>query len=382
MAEKKNQHYVPQMYLRNFASGSKKSIHLYNIPAKRKINNAPIKGQCAASYFYGKDLKIENALQVLEGGVSRTIRGILDADTLPTPLSKEAGDLFVFTIFQYLRTKGMADICDDMAENLIKVIISLDGSIDQEVLKKLTIKLTNPAVLTLDVAAKSFWLAVDLKTKLLINRSSVEFITSDNPVVLYNQIFELSNPDFGSNTGLSCKGLQVFLPLSPTHLLVMYDGRAYKIGKKRSDSAFITNPNDIRQFNDLQYLNSFENLYSFSEFSDSELSKMKQRNAGRQREKKWQFHKRKLPDRPDGKSLAQLLLSKLDHRIGLSVQPIKQLARLTEAELNAYPKPLRNDHFVDMYKEFIGFIEEDKTGKYNVSQMRKFFEDRVKGGTY
>lgn len=379
MAKKKNQHYVPQMYLRNFASGSKKSIHLYNIPVKRKISNAPIKGQCAASYFYGKDLKIENALQDLEGLASRVIRGILDTNTLPKPLSKEAGVLLVFTIFQYARTKDMADMHDDIAEKLIKAMMEHDSYIDKEVLEKVTIKLTKPAGLAIDSAAKSIYVASDLKTKVLINRTAVEFITSDNPVVLYNQMFERSNPALGSNTGLTCKGLQIFFPLSPTHLLIMYDGAAYKVGEKRSDSAFITNPNEIRQFNDLQYLNSFENLYSFSEFSDSELFIMEQRNVGRQRSRREQLHQYKQPDRPDGKSSVLLFLSKSDHWIRLSVQSIRQLAKHTEAELNAYPKPLRNPRLVSMHKEF---IKEVKAKKYNVSEMRRFVEEGMRAGTF
>ncbi|MFZ2266220.1 MAG: DUF4238 domain-containing protein [Azonexus sp.] len=375
MAEKKNQHYVPQMYLRNFASGSKKAIHLYNIPSKRKVSDAPIKGQCAQSYFYGKDLKIEDAFRVLEGGASRIIRGILDAGTVPKPRSKEAGDLLVFTIFQYARTKDMADKHDDMAEKFIKAVIEHDGSIDKEVLDKVTIKLTKPVGLALDSAAKGFHMAVDLKVKVLINHTAVEFITSDNPVVLYNQMFEQSNPALGSNTGLTSKGLQIFLPLSPTHLLVMYDGGAYKIGEKRSDSAFITNPNDIRQLNDLQYLNSLENLYSYSEFSDAELFTLERRNAGRQRNRKGLLHQHEQLDRHDGTSSVLLHLSKPDHRIGLSVQPIRQLARLTEAELNAFPKPLRNPRLVAIHKEF---MEEVKAKKYNVSEMRRFAEDRMK----
>ncbi|WP_395029684.1 DUF4238 domain-containing protein [Alcaligenes aquatilis] len=379
MADKKNQHYVPQMYLRNFASGSKKAINLYNIPAKRKISNASIKGQCSASYFYGKDLKIENALQDLEGLASKVIRDILNTGTLPKLLSKEAGVLLVFTIFQYARTKEMADRHDDLAEKIMKAVMKHDSSIDKELLEKVSIRLAEPTRLALDSAAKGFYIASDLKMKVLINRTAVEFITSDNPVVLYNQIFERSNPALGSNTGLTCKGLQIFLPLSPTHLLVMYDGGVYKIGEKKSDSAFITNPNEIRQFNDLQYLNSFENLYSLSEFSSPEIFMMEQRNAGRQRSRKVQLDQYKQPDRPDGKSPVLLHFIKLDHRIRLSVQPIRQLARLTEAELNVYPKPYRNHRLVAMHKEFIAAV---KAERYNVTEMRRFLEDKIRSGTH
>lgn len=375
MAEKKNQHYVPQMYLRNFASGSKKAIHLYHTTSKRKISGAPIKGQCAKSYFYGKDLKIENAFHDLEGHASRIIRHILDTGTVPKVRSQEAGALLVFTIFQYARTKDMADQHDDIVEKFTKAVIARDGSIDKEIMEHVTVKLVDPVRLALDSAAKSFYLAADLKVKVLINRTDVEFITSDNPVVLYNQMFEGSNQALGSNTGLACKGLQIFLPLSPTHLLVMYDGATYKIGERKSDSAYITNPNDIRQFNDLQYLNCLENLYSHRNFSDAELAKMEQRNAGRQRNIRGQLNQYEQPHGHDGTSSVLLHLIKSDHRIGLSVQPIRQLVRPTETELNTYPKPPRNAAYVAAHKEF---LEEVKGEKYQVNEMRRFMEDKMK----
>lgn len=86
MAEKKNQHYVPRRYLRNFLPGEKKAICLYNLPSKKARSNASIKHQCSVPYFYGKDLVIENALQDLEGEVARIIRDIIRTGTVPKPL--------------------------------------------------------------------------------------------------------------------------------------------------------------------------------------------------------------------------------------------------------------------------------------------------------
>lgn len=375
MAEKKNQHYVPKMYLRNFSSGSKKAIHLYNIPSKLKKSNAPIKGQCAAPYFYGKDLKIENALQLLEGAVASIIRDILNSNTVPKPRSGEASNFLVFTIFQYARTKHTANAHDDIADQYLKAILEKDGSIDQEALKNLKISLTDPVGMSLRAAAESMTIAMDLKTKVLINRTSVEFITSDNPVVLYNQLFEGSNPALGANIGLACKGLQIFLPLSPTHLLIMYDSSVYKVGEKRSDSCDVTNPGDVRQFNDLQFLNSLENLYSYSEFSDAELFLLEQRNARRERNRRGQLNQYAQPDRPDGTSSVLLHMIRAENRIGLSVQPIRQLVRLTKSELNAHPKPLRNPGLVRIHRDF---VEQVKAGKYKASEERRFAEDEIK----
>lgn len=68
MASNKNQHYVPQCYLRQFAAGNSASaINLFNIDREKFINCAPLKNQCSKSYFYGDDLELEKALQPIEG---------------------------------------------------------------------------------------------------------------------------------------------------------------------------------------------------------------------------------------------------------------------------------------------------------------------------
>jgi hypothetical protein len=84
-------------------------------------------------------------------------------------------------------------------------------------------------------------LLLDLHNKLLINKTSVEFITSDHPIVMYNQL--LTFRTFGSNCGVACKGLQIFYPLDPKKVLMLYDGQIYRVGSKRI-AIDITNPQD------------------------------------------------------------------------------------------------------------------------------------------
>ncbi len=78
MASNKNQHYVPQCYLKKFStsSESKAAICLYNLDRKKLIKNAPIKNQCSKNYFYGEDLVIEKALQEIEGIFSEIVRNL------------------------------------------------------------------------------------------------------------------------------------------------------------------------------------------------------------------------------------------------------------------------------------------------------------------
>jgi len=51
----KNQHYVPQFYLRSFSNDSR-SIGLWFASQDRIIMNASISNMASKSYLYGKDL--------------------------------------------------------------------------------------------------------------------------------------------------------------------------------------------------------------------------------------------------------------------------------------------------------------------------------------
>jgi hypothetical protein len=60
----KNQHYIPQFYLRNF-SRDKKQIAFHNIKSD-KTYLSPIASTCQEKYFYGKDSGFEEYLSTLE----------------------------------------------------------------------------------------------------------------------------------------------------------------------------------------------------------------------------------------------------------------------------------------------------------------------------
>ncbi len=373
--KKKNQHYVPRIYLRNFASGERKSIHLYNISSKQAIRNAPIKSQCSESYFYGQDLKIENSFQDLEGIAAHIIRSILDTNHVPKPHSGSWIDLLVFTLFLHSRTKHAANLYNDIADKLARAVLEKNNSLNKEQLRNVKINLINPAAEALRSTAQVVFLAMDLTMKVLINRTDVEFITSDNPVVFYNQCFEGSDPSIGGNVGLANTGLQIFLPLSARHLLVLYDKKAYKIGHKKSDYCDVSNRDDVWQLNDLQYLNCVENLYAYSGFTRGDIICIEQRNGKRIRTGLGILDERDDGTGPDGKKRVQLQIMRSDHRIKLSIQPIRQLLRLSNEALNASPKPVRDPKSVQIFKEFRAVVQ---ANLYDSHEIKRFIEDRMR----
>ena len=116
------------------------------------------------------------------------------------------------------------------------------------------------------MTTQNYPILIDLEYKLLVNRTDVEFITSDNPVVLYNQIFSFRK--FGSNTGLATKGLQIFFPISPDKIILLYDSDVYRVGSEKKIAIEILNNKDISNINTLQACSCYENIY----FRDEKLN--------------------------------------------------------------------------------------------------------------
>jgi len=102
---------------------------------------------------------------------------------------------------------------------------------------------------------------MDLKIKLIKNTSGLPFITSDNPLIKYNQFLETRNWNFGAHNGYGTIGAQMFLPLNEKYMLILFDPDIYKVGNKKEKTVEINDINSISQLNILQYLNCTETLF-------------------------------------------------------------------------------------------------------------------------
>jgi hypothetical protein len=105
MPNLKNQHFVPRCLLKPFSHmGEGRSINLYNIRQDRLIPRAPMKGQCARHYLYGKDGRMEQSLSKIEGSFSRTRERIMEGSNA----EQDKRDLNFFTYLQFRRTARCA----------------------------------------------------------------------------------------------------------------------------------------------------------------------------------------------------------------------------------------------------------------------------------
>jgi hypothetical protein len=129
----------------------------------------------------------------------------------------------------------------------------------RESIDSLAVRFRSPVTNSMMIAVTMLHLLTDLTMKIVVNCSSVQFLTSDAPVVLFNQWCQ-GTRGMGT-TGFTSAGLQVFLPLSPQHLLLMFDGDIYVAGKQGSPRVDLRTVHDVNGLNGLQLLTAERNLY-------------------------------------------------------------------------------------------------------------------------
>lgn len=260
MPHNREQHFVPQFYLRYFSKDGKR-ISLFNFKQNKIITDVSIKQQCSRHNFYNFAPKLEEAFAALEGETAKILRGIKAANTVPAQGTGEFLSLISFIIFQKHRTVGMGYKNDVMTDYLAKLCMEGAPELSHIDLDSIEVKNAYSVALPLSIVGDMIPSVTDLHMHLLINRTPLEFITSDDPVVLHNQYCEEIN--YRGVNGWACRGLQVFWPISPTELILLYDPKVYKVGDshKRKYTTNILSEDDIAKLNSLQILNAQNNVY-------------------------------------------------------------------------------------------------------------------------
>jgi Txe/YoeB family toxin of Txe-Axe toxin-antitoxin module len=260
MAENKKQHFVPQFYLRNFsADAEKKKINIFHIASGKHIQNITIEDQAQKDYFYSSELDIEKALSSIEGIVANVIKDAFLREDAPKYLSAEYQALLSFCVTQHYRTLYAADEMDEHMDKLAKSIFKHNAEV-APYLDSVQIKLKEPARLSLGIAAFILPIAYDLRMKLIINESNLDFVTTDNPCVFVNPFLGIKKT-YGGRHGLASKGLIILLPLSPQYAIIVFDDYRYKVGGRKMKPVVVSDDKDITEINKLLFLNAHKNIF-------------------------------------------------------------------------------------------------------------------------
>ena len=295
---------------------------------------------------------------------------------MPQLYSKAHSTLLFFTLSLGARTLYKAEEQVEFINKFVKMIASHEEELKDH-LNDFNIKLNNPISLSLKAVAEVFPLASDLHFKLLINKTNIPFIISDNPVVFYNQFLE-NIKKYGSNISIAVKGLQFFLPISPNHVLIFYDQTVYKIGKAKSRLVEVNNPDDISAINGLQYINSNITLYFNDGISQKDISAIK-KNFNKYRSLNKVNLKEYSEVENDSDFQKSLLhMYKEDICCKLSLSFIKILKKAKKYDLGKKVVHIRNEKLLSVYNEFKS-LKDKKL--YKASEFNKFLFDKIKSET-
>jgi len=291
MPQNKNQHYVPQAYFRLF---SKNDTHIeaYNLKRKESFTSS-IRNMCSKDYFYSKDTKIEQVLSNLEGSQDKIMRNTVSSETIPNDPRKYL-ILLSFICMQHARTET-AKLRGDESMDLLsdEIVEGLLGTSED-------VKITFPVMhmLKIKTALQSVPLLSDLIPVVMVNKTSKNFIFSDDPVVFHNTA--LNTNAFGA-LGLQSPGLQIFCPLGDKVMLMFYDPKFYSISIRENYSLEIHNENDVEHLNELQFLNCNATIFYSDKAQKLEVESIHDRTKHLTGKRKMKKDRIQIPDDKKGR---------------------------------------------------------------------------------
>lgn len=265
MEKKKNNHFVPRSYLVRFKSVSERQVGLFNLKSGLIVETAPVKSQCSRDYFYTKNPVFENEFSKLEGEQKRLVTKIIDEEYVPAHDTSDHHLLLSLIMFQSGRTATTAEHQDHLANEFGKAIMrksfEKDGRDDLlEYIDKVKISMPDAVIDAIGQHLSMYPLIGDLDITLFLNKSDEDFLTSDHPVALCNNLPIKSSP-FGANVGFASRGLIISFPISPRTLLFLSDPEVYKVARDQRQIAAVRKARDAIELNLAQCFNAHENLY-------------------------------------------------------------------------------------------------------------------------
>lgn len=200
MAERLNQHYVPQFYFRHF-SVNRNTIGMLLVRDGRIVTHASIKGQCSRKNFYGSK-ELETQFAQIESQHCIAIRAALEVANIASAEFFSVEELRLFfdaIVFQRARTATEVAKHAPAIEKMLLFMFRkhLETTQDEEFLKTFdeTLAAGNMSITESTASAIGRGLSTMLQNAPLIrdlsvcfirNRTDYPFIFSDSPVVFYN----------------------------------------------------------------------------------------------------------------------------------------------------------------------------------------------------
>jgi hypothetical protein len=225
----KVQHYVPRFLLRNFGTGKKDKLHVFDKQSDL-VFATNVKNVAAESRFYdfevgGATATIEPTLSGIEGSVKPILKSILEADSLRLLSIEDRAKFCVFLSVQFTRTKWFREqfrLLPSLLEQRLRRSLGEDADLssaedlirvpddNESVAQAAHVILDAPKDYAKQFANK-LWVLVATDPR-------HPFLIGDNPIALQNKV---DTWPFG-NLGLAVQGIEIYFPLSPLRALAMF----------------------------------------------------------------------------------------------------------------------------------------------------------------
>ena len=286
MPRVKNQHYVPQFYLKGFSADGK-NIFVFDKVAKKSFKTG-VANIGSEQLFYelppgpsGSDDSqvVEKAFSVLEAGYSNAVQELLSEVELrgrftPGPSERNLG-VAHFLAMQFCRTREFRDTHARMLEQLGNVIANKHEFARQHMAAQGEVIEVEPPLKpatgemvplqhadfifngsfverVMPVLLGHIWLIAQ-------NDTSQPLFTSDAPVILYPHV---SHPLYGGS-GFASRGVEILFPLSSRYVLVLRE-RSYfaTLGGATDGTLLRLRLESVAFYNGFQICESYRQIYS------------------------------------------------------------------------------------------------------------------------
>jgi hypothetical protein len=353
MANKKKQipkvqHFVPQFFQRFFSyENNGKTISMFQTNSDVFKTHVKISDHLGRKHFYGSDGVLEEWLSKLESDSAPIFREMWENEKLPATRSPNHFKMLHFLVILDLRNPIHYKILKNFEHRLSNTKSKIsEGNVSPDMIPGIQEQQSDKGKLSSMQSAEL--LVPDLlplKYKLIKNNTLSPFIISDNPLVMYNQFLEQRNWKFGSQRDFGLKGLQLFLPLNDSYMLVVYDCGIYKLGNKKEQIVQIDDRNSIDQLNLLQFLNS-ETIVNFNHRATEHYIRTLQEKSRKYKKANEDFinvHKLRNPKEGNNFSAQLIEMGVSDLNVKLNVQKLNFISKSRTIKLRTITDQYRTN---------------------------------------
>jgi hypothetical protein len=275
----KNQHYVPRFYLKHFTNAQGQCWTFYKDQNKAFLSNP--QNIASERFFYdlpefdqtiGIDQPVEKYLAEVESLYSPFLNdliGWIDRREISRLSEDMRAILCDFMMFQIIRTKehresmsqGMAQFQEQLAASgwlSNDMIIQMRENHTEEQVKQSHLE--------------QLFFDTDFKTKLITilnthiwllfkNTTQTLYYTSDHPVVKVPHLQRKHRND----NGYKSEGIEIAMPLSSTHLLVLVERKMFKHYEEYENEILVhKDAQNVTYYNAMQVSQSYRGIYCAS----------------------------------------------------------------------------------------------------------------------